>query len=78
MYHEKAILGCYLFVAVGGVYFDANIILYEQALSLGDNRYLILKSPVFSVQFCTPHCCMEHISANTRFFVIICNSMDVC
>lgn len=62
-YHEKATLWCYLFV-VGGGYFDTNIILYEQALSLGDNGCLILKTLCFQpIILQRPHYCKKHINA---------------
>lgn len=59
----------FLFVVVGCVYFDANIILYQQALSSGDNGQRLPKSYVFSLGFCTAFFRAEHISAHTIFFL---------
>lgn len=50
MCHERDTPGSYLRVVVGS-YFHADIILYEQALSLGDNGYAILKALIFSLIF---------------------------
>lgn len=75
MYHERATPGCYL-VDVVGFDFHANIILHEQALSLGDNGYLILKPRFQCVILHASFLRETHISPHHIFFVIICSSMD--